>query len=104
DIGEQVHAQERRQVLIEECSRRHDGQKQNQPAFAARHAHSTENASSTFPGAPPKTPDPELVKSMPPTTTGPGPSIAPPLPGTPLTVVYSRAVSMSQMMRPSFAA
>src|SRR5688572_7685093 len=32
--------------------------------------------------------------------TGPGPSIEPPLPGTPFTVWYSRMVSKSQMIDP----
>src|SRR5579864_5225132 len=38
---------------------------------------------------------------MPPTTTGPAPSREPPRPGTPLTVWYGRAVSKSQITRPS---
>jgi hypothetical protein len=47
---------------------------------------STENASSTFPGVPPAVGYPELTKTMPAPITGPGPSIDPPRPGTPLTV------------------
>ena len=38
---------------------------------------------------------------MPPTIVGPGPPIPPPLPGTPLTVSYSRFVRYSQMIVPS---
>src|SRR5438105_3202203 len=41
------------------------------------------------------------MNSIPPATTGPGPSIDPPWPGTPLTVLYSRSLSKSQMIFPS---
>src|SRR6516165_8082818 len=41
---------------------------------------------------------------MPPATIGPAPSSEPPRPGTPLIVVYSRAVSKSQSSLPSAAA
>jgi len=47
---------------------------------------STEYASRTFPGVPPKIPDPEPIYSMPSTTTAPPPSMEPPLAVTPLTV------------------
>src|SRR3954471_3342203 len=43
------------------------------------------------------------MNSVPPAITGPGPSIDPPLPGTPLTVGYSRMVSKSQRTLPSAA-
>ena len=46
---------------------------------------STENASNTFPGSPPQLPYPEATYNMPPATTGPGQSNAPPLAGTPFT-------------------
>src|SRR5262245_45771506 len=38
---------------------------------------------------------------MPPATVAPGPLIEPPRPGTPFTVVNSRAVSKSKITRPS---
>jgi hypothetical protein len=40
------------------------------------------------------------MKSIPPTTVAPGTLIAPPFPGTLLTVVYWRAVSNSQSFWP----
>src|ERR1700692_3301711 len=44
------------------------------------------NARSTLPGMPPLRGYPELRNSIPPATTGPAPSIEPPLAGTPFTV------------------
>src|SRR5262249_48153248 len=43
---------------------------------------------------------PELTNTIPPATTGPGPSIEPPLAGTPLTVSYFCTVSTSQTIAP----
>jgi hypothetical protein len=51
---------------------------------------------------PPKNPYPEFTYSMPPATTGPGPSIDPPVALTPFTPwCISMAVSTSQKIRPS---
>src|SRR5438094_8787359 len=58
-------------------------------------------ASRTLPGICPRKPYPEFTKSIPPAVVGPGPLMAPPCPDTPLTVVNSRAVSKSQITRPS---
>ena len=64
---------------------------QGQPILRANdtpkhHRPSTEYASRTFPGVPPKIPDPDPTYSMPSTTTAPPPLIEPPLAATPLTV------------------
>ena len=59
------------------------------------------NASSTLPGEPTMPPLPAVTYSIPPATTGPGPSIEPPSALTPLTVVKSRLVSNVQSTRPS---
>src|ERR1019366_4943211 len=61
-------------------------------------SYSTPNASNTLPPIPPRAGYPDTVYSMPPATTGPATSIAPPCPATPFTVLNSRAVSKSQMM------
>src|ERR1051326_112385 len=61
------------------------------------------SASKTFPGIPPNREYPELMNTIPFTTTGPGPSMEPPLALTPFTVWNSRAVSKSQTTRPSSA-
>src|SRR5579863_4210749 len=59
-------------------------------------------ASNTLPGMPPLRGYPELTNTMPPATTGPAPSIEPPLAGTPFTVEYVCAVvSKSQSISPS---
>src|SRR5262245_874332 len=65
---------------------------------------STPNASSTLPGRRPKVPYPELMKSIPPATTGAGPFIDPPLALTPLTVLKAWLVSKVQTTDPSLAA
>ncbi len=52
----------------------------------SRTHHSRPNASSTFPGIPPFLGYPELMNTMPFTTTAPGPSMEPPLALTPFTV------------------
>src|SRR5687768_100365 len=61
-------------------------------------------ASSTFPGIPPFLVYPDEMKTIPLTTTAPGPSIEPPRPRILLMVSNSRAVLKSQMTRPSSAA
>src|SRR6266853_6311176 len=61
------------------------------------------NASSTFPGTPPLRGYPELMNTIPLTTTAPGPSIEPPRPFTPFTVSKSRMVLKSQSNSPSSA-
>jgi hypothetical protein len=66
-------------------------------------AHSRPNASSTLPGNPTRLPLPEFTNSMPPATTGPGPSMLPPLAFTPLTVLNSRLVLNSQITLPVLA-
>ena len=51
--------------------------------------YSGENASNAFPGTPTLRGYPELMKTMPSTTTGPGPSIEPPCASTPFTAFSS---------------
>src|SRR5207244_2356519 len=69
--------------------------------FRSFSGYSGAKASRTFPAICPRKPYPEFTKSIPPAVVGPGPLMAPPCPDTPLTVVNSRAVSKSQITRPS---
>src|SRR5262249_16818694 len=63
-----------------------DGRLEGRPCASKLDYFSTANASSTFPGNPPRAGYPDTAKIIPPATTGPATSIAPPLPGMPLTV------------------
>jgi hypothetical protein len=61
--------------------------------FLAIAHRSTPNARSTLPGIKLRRAYPDETNSIPPATTGPPTSIAPPCPGTPFTVLNSRPVS-----------
>jgi HSP20 family protein len=63
--------------------------------------YSSANASSTLPGEPTIPPLPAVTYTIPPATTGPGPSIEPPSALTPLTVGKSRFVSNVHRTLPS---
>ena len=51
-------------------------------------------------GKPPREGYPDTANSIPPAATGPATSMAPPRPGAPFTVLYSRAVSKSHRILP----
>jgi len=58
---------------------------------------STENASRTLPGVPPKVPYPELTYTMPPMTAGPPPSSDPPRAFPPFTASWSNRVKICEI-------